>query len=288
MLLPSHYNPIDAPSTFSGADIKAVVTIHGRIKVLGELQTISYSVHREKPSVMLMGKINPAGFTRGPRTIAGSMVFTVFNHEVLQELMEMHPEDAVDGGFGTILSDQIPPFNITISFVNEDGHLSSLVIYGVDIVDDGQTMSINDMILENIKSYKARGLDLMWETPDGVWTNKSGTAPKVDSRAVFTSLPTLDKTLGSNTLAEYQSLLYQIEVVEKEILELDSEHAAMTIGGSTVYGDTVQNKMDQNRLDRAIKEAELYRLNIKAKQYKVLLTYSNDPTRAKIDYLWRK
>jgi len=279
MPIPKLQSPFYSPSFFSGADIKAVISTGDKLWVLGELQTISYSVHREKPSVMLLGRVSPAGFTRGARTIAGSMIFTVFNQEILRHITEAHPEDPVDSGFGSIMSDQIPPFNVTISFVNEEGRMSNIVIYGIEIIDDGQVMSINDMLIENTKSYKARGIDVMWQNEDGVWTDTVGSPPKLNSRAIFTSTPILDTSTPSTTMKAYQDALAQIEVVKKEIVDLDSEYTSMvTLGWSL-------NEQDTNRLEKAKKEAQLYILQRDARQYKVILEYTIDPQKSAV--LWK-
>lgn len=71
-------------TSFSGADI--VATINDR--VVGELQAISYSVTREKTPIYTMGSPDPRSFSRGKRGIAGSMVFTVFNKDALDFLMD--------------------------------------------------------------------------------------------------------------------------------------------------------------------------------------------------------
>jgi hypothetical protein len=76
--------------SFSGADIHATMVIprigengtiqeDGEVLELAELQTISYSMHRENSPIRTLGHVNPRGFIKGARTIAGSMIFTVFN-----------------------------------------------------------------------------------------------------------------------------------------------------------------------------------------------------------------
>ena len=147
-------------TSFSGSDMVALISIPGLGDpvVLGELQTLSYSIHRPKVQVRTLGRINPKGFTKSGRTIAGSLVFTVFNKHIVHQLM--------DGNFGPrnrILMDEIPPFNITVSFSNEYGQRSALHIYGVEIIGEGQTMSIEDMITENVMNYIASDIDIMNE-----------------------------------------------------------------------------------------------------------------------------
>ena|SRR5258706_5751546 len=131
-------------------------------KVLAELQTLSISTHREKYPVRGMGATYPKGFVRANRTIAGSMIFTVFDRNVLYDFLESHPSDfdAHNPSTSAIL-DQIPPFDITVAFANELGQVSRMTIYGIEIVNEGQTMSIEDLLLENVVQYVARDYDPM-------------------------------------------------------------------------------------------------------------------------------
>lgn len=162
-------------TSFSGCDIRAIVSFYdtnaepgkeSRTKILGDVQTITYSTHREKFPVRTLGRASVKGYTRGPRTIGGTMIFTVFNKEVLSEmLVQNYQLDAADkdnyGAWAAVLIDQIPPFDITISFVNEYGAISRLVLYGIELVNEGQTMSIDDLITENVVNFVARHIDPM-------------------------------------------------------------------------------------------------------------------------------
>ncbi len=166
-----HKDNRSANTSFSGADIIASITpIGGKPKVFGELQTITYSIHREKFPVRSLGRINPKGFTQAGRTIAGSMIFTVFDRHAMQDAIkkdflshygDMFTGDEAEIRARELITDEMPPFNITISFVNEYGKASRLSIYGITIVDEGQVMSIDDMITENTMSYMARDIDLL-------------------------------------------------------------------------------------------------------------------------------
>lgn len=130
-------------------------------KVLAEIQTISISTHRDKQAVRSCGRVYPIGFTRGQREIAGSLIFTVFNEHVLYELLEAHPSDFDATAFTSCLLDQLPPLDITIVFANEYGRVSRMGVYGVEFVNEGQTMSIEDIITENVVNYVARDFDPM-------------------------------------------------------------------------------------------------------------------------------
>lgn len=175
--------------TFSGADIKA--TFGGR--VVGELQSITYSVTREKAPVFTMGDPNPRSFSRGKRGIAGSLVFTVFDRDALAGVKERSTvhrhafnsttskgqdlnirrahEDAnvvIDPNYemfkkGTRphYSDEIPPFDISISFMNEYGKMAQMSIYGVEILNEGMGLSIDDLTTEKSCTFVARGISDM-------------------------------------------------------------------------------------------------------------------------------
>jgi len=130
-------------------------------KVLAEVQTLSVSIHRDKQAVRACGSTYPKGFTRGPREIAGSLIFTVFNEHVLYEFLDAHASDFDSNTYTSALMDQLPPVDIGISFANEYGAVSRMTIYGVEFVNEGQTMSIEDILTENVVNFVARDLDPM-------------------------------------------------------------------------------------------------------------------------------
>ena len=173
-------------TSYSGADAVATITPYGgKPRVFGEIQTLSYSIYRPTTPVYSLGRINPKGVVRGQRTIAGSLIFTVFDRHVLKSVMESYPAstnspgsiDLNDFGIGdgmykfsaseltemkrNMKTDEMPPFDINITFMNEYGNSSTLNIYGVHILTEGQTMSIEDMITENTMQYLAMDIDLM-------------------------------------------------------------------------------------------------------------------------------
>lgn len=53
-------------------------------------------------------------------------------------------------------SDQIPPFNITLTGVNEQGYASTMAILGVDILNEGYGISIDDIVSEQQMTFVAR------------------------------------------------------------------------------------------------------------------------------------
>lgn len=154
--------------TYSGTDIVAMILVpfEEQPLVLGELQTISYSIHRENTPVRTLGNVNPRGFVKGPRTIAGSLIFTQFNQYTFYRLQQYRQlmQQQLYG-----LADMLPPFDVILSFSNESGGFSRLKIYGVSIVDEGATMSVDDLMVEQTFTYMARGIQpLTAYTPSGV------------------------------------------------------------------------------------------------------------------------
>lgn len=146
-------------SSYAGTDIIAqfVLPNEGAI-TLGELQTLSYSMHRENTPVRFLGHVSPSGFVKGPRTIAGSLIFTVFNYYAWYRISQF--KSAINSGIYP-LADMLPPFDIVVTFSNESGALSKMKLYGVTIVDEGQTMSVDDLITEQTYSFMARGIQPM-------------------------------------------------------------------------------------------------------------------------------
>jgi len=74
-------------------------------------------------------------------------------------------------------ADEIPPFDITISFANEYGQKAVLVIYGVEILNEGSGWSIDSIISEKACTFVARRVKSMEPVEDGV--NISNVASKI-------------------------------------------------------------------------------------------------------------
>jgi hypothetical protein len=158
--------------SYAGTDISATMVIpvidrlNGTIESmdilqLAEVQTISYSIHRENTPIRTIGHVNPRGFVKGSRTIAGSLIFTVFNEYAFYRIKEFRQIMAETGLFFAPLADMLPPFDIVLSFFNEYGLGAKMKIYGVTIVDEGQTMSVDDLITEQTYTFMARGIQPM-------------------------------------------------------------------------------------------------------------------------------
>ena len=133
-------------TSFSGADAVATITpVGGKPRVFGEIQTLTYSIYRPTTPVYTLGRINPKGIVRGQRTIAGSIIFTVFDRHVLKSVIDsLDYTNGKKKGGGTynftdseikemkrnMKTDEMPPFDINVTFMNEHGISSTLNIMG--------------------------------------------------------------------------------------------------------------------------------------------------------------
>lgn len=143
---------IEMPQTpsFNGGSIQQSFS-----KQLIEATAITVSTHRAKTQVRPFGYINPKGIARGSRTIAGTLILNRFTTEVLYRFLQsgLMADLSKDTVYTKI--DQLPPFNFTILFTNEQGYVSTQSLYGVEFVTDGSVVSVQDILLEQTLTYFA-------------------------------------------------------------------------------------------------------------------------------------
>lgn len=178
-------------TTFSGADI--VATFNNT--PVGELSGITWSITREKAPIYTLGSANPRSFSRGKRGIAGTLIFTVFDRPALYNML-VGAKDSSSvqyftrssnalPGFGQLThrgitpvdqqttdvqaffpyyADQIPPFNVSITFANEYGQAAKRSVYGLEIINEGSGAQMDDIMLEENMTFVARDLGPMVPT----------------------------------------------------------------------------------------------------------------------------
>lgn len=140
--------------------------------VLDSLQTLSYQVHADKRPVRSLGAKYPRGFTTGQRLVAGSMIFTLFKEHPLIPLMNLLNQAQSDGlapkdvDISSVIADQIPPLNLYIVGTNEMGNVAGMTLFGVEFLNDGGVLSVQDVLSEITISYVARDLDLIRSADD--------------------------------------------------------------------------------------------------------------------------
>ena len=214
-------------TSFSGCDI---VATFGK-QVIGSLQAITYHVQREKSPIYTMGSAEPRSFSRGKRGIAGTLVFTIFDRDVLLDslkdyVLQEETFERIGTNGNTDLSsqvisidqwdaqmtgmaledvngrtspataaaitsniaaaaepqydDELPPFDITISFANEYGQKATIVIYGVEILNEGTGFSIDNVTSEKACTFVARRVEYMRPVVNGEKT-KGGRRSNLDN-----------------------------------------------------------------------------------------------------------
>ena len=193
--------------SFAGVDILATAYVEGRLVVCDNISTISYATHREKVNVPTLGRSYARRRTRGMRTIAGTIIWIVKDRAPLWRFLGHYKYDK-NAVMHLPMSDSMPPFDITLTYANEYGHVSVMRIYGIDITDEGQTHSIQDMITENVMQYQAFDMDVMMpidaENGELPWIQaKDGTF----YRAIGNLTTPATEAPGYNEYTKYQRLV---------------------------------------------------------------------------------
>lgn len=147
------------------ANVKELEKQSSALVELATLQTISVQSHREKFAVRACGNSYAKGYTRGPRTIAGSMIFTVFHEHALAQLIRRMAKSTSygerDPDISSLIADQLPPLDMTVVMANEYGQRSVFRLFGLEFVNDGVTYSIEDLLSENVITWVARDMDVL-------------------------------------------------------------------------------------------------------------------------------
>ena len=150
---------------------------------LDDVMTLSYSVFRVKVPVVTLGQNSVDGYGLGVKTVAGTMIRSVFmtdrlsefqtncyllNQEQIQERL-----DNLDGKMSTgvplkdqlaFMKDDLSYFNIYMVSVSEElknytsnaPFMKQEMIIGAMIINNGQTYSIEDLITESTFSFQAK------------------------------------------------------------------------------------------------------------------------------------
>jgi hypothetical protein len=157
------YNP-NYEQSFSGSDINIMFIMGGLqlrsldpskpFKHSAEIQTLTISSTTSVMPVRSLGNVRPLTFTKGARTFAGSMIFTVIDMDPFQELfaVDIDSSSKRDGSWHI---DEMPPFDILIMAANETGKSGMQLISGVTLTNYGTTYSVDDIYTEITYTYVA-------------------------------------------------------------------------------------------------------------------------------------
>lgn len=219
-------------TSYSGTDCTVVIQANNDIIIIGNLTTFSHSIHRDKMPIRTLGRTAVKGYVASGRSVAGSMVFTVFDtHPLLPVIKRFknirNPEDR----YSSPLPDQLPPLDVILIFHNEYGYSSVVKLYGVEFSDDGTTYSINDIYSECIMQYVARDIDIM--------VSKSQMKEFKDllfERQIKGGF--VDNYLAS--LLDYRKrIISDLEEVNSYITAIDLEKGRRAYGGAFIIGGSM-------------------------------------------------
>ena len=206
---------------------------------LASLQSFSYSCHTNRIPIRNIGSINVKDYVSGPRTIAGSLIFTVFNKHFAYEII-----DNINSNYKTnesILVDELPPFDVTISLANEYGAASRLAVYGIQLVNEGQVMSVNDIYTENTYQYVARSIEYLNDSTKYSLPNNTSEETFLNEEINNSQIRSEDATDAINEVAKTQTELNNTNIIQYN--ELSKCSPAIESRG-TNYIKVSTNKFD--------------------------------------------
>ena len=161
--------------SFSGADFSVVLVLDSispisttptkPFRLAAEMQTITVSSTTSVSPVRALGNRKPKGHTKGARTFAGSMIFTVLDKDPFQELFAVDALSTAVRTDGRWHVDMLPPFDMIISAVNEGGTAGVLIIQDVVLTNTGTTFSVDDVYTETTYTYMAEHVSPFVENP---------------------------------------------------------------------------------------------------------------------------
>ena len=239
--------------SYSGTDI--VVTAQlcidnkstGNIMTMGSLQTLSYSVYDRMEPIHSLGNINAKDYVHTHRYIAGSMVFAVFDEHWAKRFLEEYRKANNIPSSEKILTDEMPPLNLTISMGNEYGSASRFVLYGVRFFNEGMTVSVNDIYTEHTYQYVALNIDYLENLRNpGESAAKKSTPKQQDDQKTQEQQP----NDGGSPQQEEQNNKHE-EKPKDDKLRMNTESSEDIIEKTKDAGDTLskQKKAALKRLD---------------------------------------
>lgn len=154
-----------ASNSFSGADFRIYAAIRSEdIKPdtpanelfvpLVDIQTLTVSSARSMHPARNFNRVAPTAYTRGGRTIAGSLVFAVSSQDVFARIAAVSRKE--NRSNEPFFVDNMPPMMVFIEAANEHGWSVHAALVDVEISNFGTTFSVDDMYNEATYSYVAR------------------------------------------------------------------------------------------------------------------------------------
>ena len=139
--------------------------------IFGQVHTISYSIYRDKMPVRALGHTKAKGYTKGTRTVAGSISFMMLDRAVINDFIDMlyiNNGDSEDE-YGerqsneltknfSILPDELPPFDVEIYYVNQRSNKTKETLLGVELAEGNKVITVDDLQVQEQYSFVAHDL----------------------------------------------------------------------------------------------------------------------------------
>ena len=119
------------------------------------LQTLSISTTRDIAAERVLGTAWVKEYSRGSRSVAGTLAFTMFDGDAFSKLDGVR-QGSTQEDITWYSPDDLPEFNIVLSATNEYGQTISGILLGVVITNTGVTVGVQDVYTEQVASYVAR------------------------------------------------------------------------------------------------------------------------------------
>lgn len=175
-------------------------------KVIGSQTNFMVNVDRRKLPVLALGRTEPLGYGRGFRIISGIIDYVILNQDLLLEINEdlenvgeiiladeefekwnpienalyndtddsANKEYDVEGvkfrKMKPTTLDMLPPFDILVFGVDEDGQFSGMAIYGLEFTSSSLVATINDVALAQRAEWVAQRIT-PWTKVKNIETN---------------------------------------------------------------------------------------------------------------------
>lgn len=189
----SDFDKTEIFSTAGGSDTHIVLEFPGMgFLYLGSIISLSYSVYREKTPVFNLGNNTLNGHGVGKKYVAGSIISSMFMEDEISKFVDklsiddkLYNKDITDfvkkqmsdsslKEYHAFMKDDITPFNIHIIFTSEYHNKSRrIIVYGANFINNGQVMSINDIITENTASFIAKDIRELGSVGDEITNIRS-------------------------------------------------------------------------------------------------------------------
>ncbi len=148
---------IDGYRSFTGGDITAYAYMPF-LPVplrLGALSFIDVSTTRNKSMVTSLGRAAGRGYTRGARVVTGVMSFVQLDRSPFAPLYDRHMRNQISNYGLAQYADELPPFNLLLTYVNELGEASFRSLEYIEIVQEQFRDSIDENNPQNTFSFVA-------------------------------------------------------------------------------------------------------------------------------------